>query len=191
MTSTNPLEEHFREANVPTQQPQARSPPRLSREEGYEEWPAGAEKAPSQGAQAPVRLMERREGRRDRWRSLRDRAEFERVYREGAKYLGRLLVLYLLPAADCARGVVASRKIGGAVQRNRAKRLLRAALNAERLSRVAAAVARTSKFPAQKGDARSEAPSGGLWVVAVARSGILSAKSSDVAAEIEGFVGED
>ena len=56
------------------------------------------------------------------WRSLARKTEFQKVYAEGAKSVGRLVVVYLLPAADAARAVVASRKVGGAVQRNRAKR---------------------------------------------------------------------
>ena len=67
---------------------------------------------------------------------MRNRAEFQKVYEGGVKKVGRLLVVYLLSADDMARGVVASRKVGGAVQRNRAKRLLREfATRVESLSR--------------------------------------------------------
>jgi ribonuclease P protein component len=51
------------------------------------------------------------------------------VYEEGRRVEGRLAVLYLLavPGAPRAVGIVTSRKIGNAVLRNRARRLLREA----------------------------------------------------------------
>ena len=113
------------------------------------------------------------------WRSLRDRRDFARIYGEGAKRVGRLLVLYLLPAEDNAKAVVASRKVGGAVQRNRARRLLRAGLMASRLRDAAgAADARDATFPLPDGRT-------GLWVVAVARTRIMAASYREVAGEID------
>jgi ribonuclease P protein component len=62
-------------------------------------------------------------------RRLSRSGEFDRVYREGRSYASRYLVLYSFPrpaAPDGPRlGVSVGRKVGGAVDRNKVKRLLR------------------------------------------------------------------
>ena len=68
-------------------------------------------------------------------------AEFDRVYRQGRSYGNRFLVLWMFPrtSADAVEtdaeprlGVTVTRSVGGAVERNRVKRLLRDAFAAEK-----------------------------------------------------------
>lgn len=73
------------------------------------------------------------------------------------------MVLYLAPGEGSSRAAfVASRKVGGAVRRNRARRLLREAWRGIR-PRVA----------------------GGALLILVARNAIVGSKSQDVSLEVE------
>jgi ribonuclease P protein component len=76
---------------------------------------------------------ERGRARRGKRNRLSRSADFDRVYREGRSHASRHLVVYAFPRSSSGEedeprlGVSVGRKVGGAVERNRMKRLLREA----------------------------------------------------------------
>ncbi|WP_294497174.1 ribonuclease P protein component [uncultured Gemmiger sp.] len=65
-----------------------------------------------------------------RYRTICKNKEFSRVYARGKSYVHPQLVLYVAKnrVGHTRIGLTATKKVGGAVQRNRARRVMRAAL---------------------------------------------------------------
>lgn len=95
---------------------------------------------------------------------LKSNGDFRRLYGRGKSFVSPNVVIYIMSSRkDRVRlGITAGKKIGGAVQRNRAKRLIYAAFR-ECLPHL----------------------NSGVDVVAVARTKILTAKSSFVAKDLK------
>jgi ribonuclease P protein component len=112
---------------------------------------------PADTAKAGLTLAPDRRLRR--FQRLTALADFQETYAQGRSGAARTLVMWLRhgPGASLRLGVVASRTVGGAVQRNRAKRRLR---EAWRLNR--------HRFQ------------GDMDVILVARRAILEARWQDV-----------
>lgn len=72
--------------------------------------------------------------RRSKRGRLSRSAEFDRVFRQGRSHANRVLVLYGFPRSgegELRLGLSVSRRVGGAVERNHVKRLLREAFEHE------------------------------------------------------------
>ena len=104
-----------------------------------------------------------------RLETLTKNFEFGRCYKKGANFVHPLLVSYVLKTkrSGVRIGITATKKIGGAVQRNRARRIIRAAFTAV-ISPNAA----------------------GADIVFVARTACLKKKSTDLEAAVRAHLME-
>ena len=72
----------------------------------------------------------------DRSERVRRRAEYQRIYNHGIKVHGAKFTLFRFPNGTTSGrlGIAATRKLGGAVARNRAKRLIREVFRRNKLA---------------------------------------------------------
>ena len=63
------------------------------------------------------------------WESVKHSSEFKKITRTGKKFTTPFFICFKLKSIGFKLGVVASKKVGCAVQRNKAKRVLRSAFS--------------------------------------------------------------
>jgi len=118
---------NYAKENISTKQPPPSQKTRLSGANGDQERSRCDQTPPSQRTQK-VNGSALLNFRLPKVNRLRKPSEFQRVYAKGRRFEGRFMTVFILPSeTEFQRlGITASKKaIGNAVQRNRAKRLLR------------------------------------------------------------------
>jgi ribonuclease P protein component len=112
-------------ADVSTQHAPSQAHAWVSGQDGHQKRAPGAKAASREGPQASncqqrVTLKFRPAER------IRRRAEFQQIYSRGFRVHSRYCTAFLLANGGVGRlGIAATKKLGGAVERNRAKRLIR------------------------------------------------------------------
>jgi ribonuclease P protein component len=126
------------QANVPAQQPKAEEDARVQDQDANPWRPPHPGPAPRQGPGEHLglsghSLVEDRTGIRvpnpqmAPNGKLRNTSDFRRVVQGGERFSGKRVTMYWIPSAESRVGFVARREVGGAVVRNRVRRVLREA----------------------------------------------------------------
>lgn len=113
-----------------------------------------------------------------KFRAIKENHLYSKAYARGKKFVGRFVVVYILPDLAAKRlaranptkekvnriGITVTKKLGGAVIRSRAKRVIREGFRAAEKA-----------YPIKKG----------FLIVLVARASVVGAKSYDLAKDME------
>ena len=125
------------QAYVSTEHPAPEESARISNQDVDQERSNRPQAPASQGTEAPDRRRRaltppgsgatRRRHRLPREARVRRRPDFEKAYNSGVRLQGRYMLLFVASngGEEARLGVAATRKLGSAVERNRAKRLAR------------------------------------------------------------------
>jgi ribonuclease P protein component len=134
MKNTAPPSREINEANVSAEQQASQENARVSSQDEYCCRPPGLEAPPGERPQTPDRdgspetaLLTRIKQRLPRSRRIRKRSEYLQLQRTGQRRASRsfIVITRSRPAGESRLGITASRRVGGAVVRNRVKRLVR------------------------------------------------------------------
>ena len=120
------IEDEDYEENVSAESPPSEEDAWVSNPHAFEGGPGGALASSAQGPTSSSSVSSLGAGVAPDER-IRQRREFQRAYDEGRRVVCRYFVAFVVPRSSgpLRLGVVASRRVGNAVIRNRAKRLLR------------------------------------------------------------------
>ena len=119
------MRERRNEEDISTEQPEQKEDPRFPQEDEHQRGTGGHKEAAGEGPKEAHR-MRKREGlsKEERIRLKRD---FEAIYQEGKRLHTPLFIIFLRrnPVGFPRIAAVAGKRVGGAVARNRVKRLIR------------------------------------------------------------------
>jgi ribonuclease P protein component len=134
MKHTAPPSREINEANVSAEQQASQKNARFSSTDEHSGRPPGLEAPTGKRPQTPdgygspeAALLNRPDRRLPRSRRIRKRSEYLQLQRSGHRRTSRSFVVITRPrpAGESRLGITASRRVGGAVVRNRVKRLVR------------------------------------------------------------------